>query len=198
MKKFLFSSFFISLIITVNAQGIPDAVKKKIDSIFGQWNFPNSPGGVIGVIRNDSLIYSKGYGMANLEYSIPNSPETIYHMASVSKQFTAYSILLLANAGKLSLEDDIRKYLPWFPDLHEKITIRHLMNHTSGIRDQWQLLAISGTRLDDVITQDQIINSHEAAGPQFETRRKILFQQRIYHAGRNCKICIRQNTETVH
>ncbi|WP_183567632.1 serine hydrolase domain-containing protein [Mucilaginibacter sp. SP1R1] len=95
--------------------------------------------------------------MANLEYTIPNLPETIYHLASVSKQFTAYAIILLAQQGKLNLDDDIRKYLPWFPNLRRKITIHHLLNHTSGIRDQWQLLAITGTRLDDVITQDQII-----------------------------------------
>src|SRR5581483_10720470 len=82
---------------------------------------------------------------------------TIFHMASISKQFTAYSIVLLARQGKLNLDDDIRKYLKWFPDLHHKITIRNLLNHTSGIRDQWQLLAIAGTRLDDVITEEQII-----------------------------------------
>jgi CubicO group peptidase (beta-lactamase class C family) len=73
------------------------------------------------------------------------------HMASVSKQFSAYSIVLLANRESFSLNDDIHKYLSWFPDLKEKITIRNLLNHTSGIRDQWQLLAIAGTRLDDVI-----------------------------------------------
>src|SRR5205814_1127204 len=95
--------------------------------------------------------------MANLEYNIINTPQTIYHMASVSKQFTAYSIVLLAQQGKLNLDDDIHKYLSWFPDLKKKITIRNLLNHTSGIRDQWQLLAISGTRLDDVIKQDHII-----------------------------------------
>jgi len=108
-------------------------------------------------VRNDSLLFSKGYGMANLEYGIPITPQTIFHIASVSKQFTAYSILLLERQGKLSLEDDIHKYLNWFPDLKEKITIRSLLNHTSGIRDQWELLAIAGTRLDDVIMQDQII-----------------------------------------
>jgi CubicO group peptidase (beta-lactamase class C family) len=78
-------------------------------------------------------------------------------MASVFKQFTAFSIVLLAKQGKLNLDDDVHKYLSWFPDLKEKITVRNLLNHTSGIRDQWQLLAISGTRLDDVISQDQII-----------------------------------------
>jgi CubicO group peptidase (beta-lactamase class C family) len=129
----------------------------KIDSLFREWDHTSSPGVAVGVVRNDSLIFAKGYGMANLEYGIPNNPETIFHMASVSKQFTAFSIVLLARQGRLSLDDDIHKYLSWFPDLKEKITIRHLLNHTSGVRDQWQLLATAGTRIDDVITQDQII-----------------------------------------
>lgn len=148
---FLFSAKQLS------AQPIPDSTLKKIDSLFAKWNNVNSPGCTVGIVRNDSLIFSKGYGMANLEYGILNTPATIFHMASVSKQFTGYAIVLLAAQGKLKLDDDVRKYLSWFPDLKEKITIRHLLNHTSGIRDQWQLLAISGTRLDDVITQDHVV-----------------------------------------
>ena len=141
----------------VTAQTLPPEITGKIDSLFSQWAKNSSPGCAVAVARNDSLIFSKGYGMANLEYGVPITPETIFHIASVSKQFTAYSILLLERQGKLSLDDDIHKYLNWFPDLNEKITIRNLLNHTSGIRDQWELLAIAGTRLDDVITQDQII-----------------------------------------
>ena len=147
----------LSTTIHLSAQPVPDSTIKKIDSLFSKWNNVNSPGCTVGIVRNDSLIFSKGYGMANLEYAIPNTPATVYHMASVSKQFTGYAIVLLAAKGKLHLDDDVRKWLTWFPDLKEKITIRHLLNHTSGIRDQWQLLAISGTRLDDVITQDHIV-----------------------------------------
>lgn len=139
------------------AQALPEPVVKKINSIFGYWDKPQSPGCVVGVVRNDSLIFSKAYGMANLEYAIPNSVQTVYHLASVSKQFTAYAIILLKQQGKLDLDDDIRKYLAWFPQFKQKITIRNLLNHTSGIRDQWQLLGISGTRIDDVITQEHII-----------------------------------------
>src|SRR6185503_3339421 len=142
---------------TAFSQTLASDTAKKIDSLFKTWDNNSSPGCAIGIVRNDSLIYAKGYGIANLEYGIPVTPETIFHMASVSKQFTAYSIVLLANQGRLQLDDDIHKYLPWFSDVKAKITIRHLLNHTSGIRDQWQLLAISGTRLDDVITQDHII-----------------------------------------
>jgi CubicO group peptidase (beta-lactamase class C family) len=140
-----------------SAQSLPPAMTARIDSLFQQWDHTSTPGCAVGVVRNDSLIFAKGYGMANLEYGAPISPETIFHMASVSKQFTAFSIVLLARQGRLSLDDDIHKYLTWFPDLKEKITIRNLLNHTSGIRDQWQLLAIAGTRIDDVITQDQIV-----------------------------------------
>jgi len=136
---------------------LPDSLAGKVDALFDQWNKPGSPGCVIGIVRNDSLIYAKGYGFSNIEYDVINTPGTIYHMASVSKQFTAYAIVLLARQGKLRLDDDIRKYLPWFPDLKSRITIRQLLNHTSGIRDQWQLLAISGTRIDDVIKQEHIV-----------------------------------------
>ncbi len=141
----------------VTAQALPPEITDRIDSLFSQWARTSSPGCAVGVVRNDSLIFSKGFGMANLEYGVPITPETIFHIASVAKQFVAYSILLLEKQGKLSLEEDIHKYLSWFPDLKETITIRNLLNHTSGIRDQWELLAITGTRLEDVITQDQII-----------------------------------------
>src|SRR6478736_4928850 len=157
MKQGYFLCIATFIAISISAQPLPDSITKKIDSLFLQWNTKNTPGCAIGIVRNDSLIYAKGYGMANLEYAIPNTPATIFHMGSVSKQFTAWSILLLERQGKLHLDDDIHKYLLWFPDLKEKITIRNLLNHTSGIRDQWQLLAISGTRLDDVITQDHIV-----------------------------------------
>ncbi len=156
LLKWLPTFVLLWSIQAATAQSIPDSVVQKIDKLFSEWN-NSSPGCAIGIVRNDSLVFARGYGMANLEYSIPIMPETIFHMASVSKQFAAYSIVLLASQGKLRLEDDIRKHLSWFPDLKEKITIRHLLNHTSGIRDQWQLLAVSGTRIDDVITQDHIV-----------------------------------------
>ncbi len=152
-KKFLTLLTACTLVATiVQAQHLPAPVQKKIDDLFSGWNSTSSPGCTIGIVRNDSLIFAKGYGMSNLEYGIINTPETIFHMASVSKQFTAYAIVLLANQGKLNLDDDISKYLSWFPELKEKITIRNLLNHTSGVRDQWELLAIAGTRIEDVIT----------------------------------------------
>ncbi|KIC95780.1 serine hydrolase domain-containing protein [Flavihumibacter solisilvae] len=158
MKQFLSVTLLLCLLgYKLTAQSLPDSTVKKIDSIFAKYSKGNSPGCTVGIVRNDSIIFAKGYGLANLEYEIPNQPTTIYHMASVSKQFTGYAIVLLVRQGKLKLEDDVRKYLTWFPDLKHTITIRHLLNHTSGIRDQWQLLAISGTRLTDVIKQEHIV-----------------------------------------
>src|SRR6266516_7186437 len=109
-------NFVFIFLNNASSQSLPDSTIKKIDSLFIKWNNKNSPGCAIGIVRNDSLIYAKGYGMANLEYGVPITPETIFHMASVSKQFTAYSTVLIAKHGKLRLDDDIHKYLSWFPD----------------------------------------------------------------------------------
>ena len=117
-----------------------------------------TPGGVVAVVRGGKLVFARGYGMANLEHGIPNTPATVYHMASVSKQFTAFATLLLADEGRLSLDDDIRTHLPELPDFGTRITIRHLIHHTSGIRDQWTLWGMAGGRLDDVITHADLMN----------------------------------------
>src|SRR5258708_11516084 len=116
-----------------------------------------TPGASVAVQKDGKLIYSKGFGYADLEYDIKNTPATIFHIASVSKQFTAFSIAMLVDQGKLSLDDDIRKYLPELHDFGSVITINHLIHHTSGLRDQWNLLLMAGWRLDDVITQKQIM-----------------------------------------
>lgn len=130
---------------------------RSVDAIFEQWNKPDSPGAAVAIIDHGKLTYEKGYGIANLEYAIPIQPETIFHVASVSKQFTAMAVVLLEEDGKLSLDDDVHKYLPELPDYGHKITIRNLLQHTSGIRDQWQTLGLAGWSLEDVITQDQIL-----------------------------------------
>jgi CubicO group peptidase (beta-lactamase class C family) len=109
-------------------------------------------------MEEGSPAYLKGYGMANLEYDIPIDPSSVFHVASVSKQFTAFAVSLLVAEGKVSWEDDIREYVPEVPDFGETITLRHLANHTSGIRDQWSLLAMAGWRFEaDVITQDDVL-----------------------------------------
>jgi CubicO group peptidase (beta-lactamase class C family) len=134
---------------------------KKVDALFSRWNSDEKPGASVAVVHDGRMVYSKGFGLANLEYSVPNTPETIYHVASISKQFTVYAILLLEQQGKLSIDDDIRDYIPEVPDFGHKITLRHLANHTSGIRDQWNLLGMAGWRLDDVITKEHILRYTE-------------------------------------
>lgn len=116
-----------------------------------------TPGFSIAVQKDGKLVYTKGFGYADLEYDIKNTPTTIFHIASVSKQFTAFAIAMLVDQGKLKLSDDIRKYLPELHDFGTVITIDHLVHHTSGLRDQWSLLMMAGWRLDDVITQKQIM-----------------------------------------
>jgi CubicO group peptidase (beta-lactamase class C family) len=136
---------------------IASTPEKRINQLFAQYSEKDVPGAAIAVIQNGKIQYKNGFGMANLEYDIPITPSTIFHIASVSKQFTVFSILLLEKEGKLSLDDNIRKYIPEVPDFGKIITLRNLANHTSGLRDQWNLLGMAGWRLDDVITKEQIL-----------------------------------------
>ncbi len=135
----------------------PAARAHQTDQLFAEWDHWGSPGAALAILQDGEIIYKRGYGCANLEYRIPITPTTIFHVASVSKQFTAAAIVLLAQQSKLGLDDDIRQHLPYLPDFGQTITIRHLIHHTSGLRDQWELLTMAGVRLDDVITQEHIL-----------------------------------------
>jgi CubicO group peptidase (beta-lactamase class C family) len=128
------------------------------DRLFAGWDKPGSPGGALAVVRDGKVVYQRGFGMANLEYGIPITPATIFDVASVSKQFTAFAVQLLAQERQLSLDDDVRKYLPELHDFGKTITIRHLLHHTSGLRDQWNLLFLAGWRNPDVITEEDVLN----------------------------------------
>jgi CubicO group peptidase (beta-lactamase class C family) len=140
---------------TAFAQSLPDSTAQKINNIFSSFT-EKTPGCAVAVIKDGAVVFQKGYGQANLEYAVPITPNTIFHIASESKQYVAFCMLMLEKEGKLSIDDDIRKHLDYVPDFGHKITIRHLIHHTSGLRDQWQLLANAGWQLDDVITQEHI------------------------------------------
>jgi CubicO group peptidase (beta-lactamase class C family) len=129
-----------------------------IDKIFAEWDKPTSPGCAVGAIQNNRYMYQHGYGMANLDYDIPNDPKMVYYVGSVSKQFTAASVALLSLQGKLSLDDDIRKYFPELPDYGAPITIRHLIHHTSGIRDIYSLMSMRGDKLEDVFSDSAALS----------------------------------------
>lgn len=131
-----------------------DKIHEKVDQIFAEWDKPDSPGCALAVIENGRIVYMRGYGMAKLDSKVPITPATVFDIGSMSRQFTAASVVLLAKNGKISLDDDIRKYFPEFPDYGNTITIRHLICHTSGIRDYaWLMLlarmSFEGTNKDD-------------------------------------------------
>ena len=133
------------------------APNPKVDQVFAEWNKSDSPGCALGVVRDGKFVYERGYGMANLDYDIPNSPHLVYYVGSDSKQFTAASIGLLVLDGKIALNDDIRKYIPEMPDYGTPITIEHLIHHTSGIRDIYTLMSLGGLRLEDVFSDSEEI-----------------------------------------
>lgn len=130
---------------------------QEIDSIFTEWNKTDVPGCALGIIKDGKLIYAKGYGMANMEYDIPNGASSVFRIGSTSKQFTAACIILLAEKGKLNLDDNLKSIFPDFPEYAQKITIKHLLNHTSGIRDYLQLAYLKGLENDDFYTDDDLM-----------------------------------------
>lgn len=131
--------------------------EQRVAALFSKWNRPGTPGAVVAVMRDGQVLLSKSYGLADLERNVPMTRESVLTAGSMSKQFTAFSIHLLAQDGKLSLDDDIRRYVPEVPDFGKTITIRHLLHHTSGLRDYFNLLLMTGWRGDDVVTQDDAL-----------------------------------------
>ncbi len=129
----------------------------EVDKVFADLETTGSPGCALGVFRNGAVLYAKGYGLASVELNVPITPQTVFDIGSTSKQFTASSILLLEQEGKLSLNDDVRKYIPELPDYGHTITILNLLNHTSGLRDYLGLLSFAGVSGDSVTTDDDAL-----------------------------------------
>ena len=121
----------------------PDAAAR-VKAVFSRFDSSATPGCAVGASLDGDPVLSAAYGMADLEHDVPIRPETIFEPGSVTKQFTAGAVLLLAQQGKLALDDNVRKYIPELPDYGTPITIRHLLNHTSGLRDWGSLEAIAG------------------------------------------------------
>ena len=120
------------------------STEAKVDRVFDGWDHSDTPGCVVGVALEGKPVLIKAYGMADLEYGVAIRPDTVFESGSVAKQFTAAAIALLAQDGKLSIDDPVRKYIPEVPDLGTPILLRHLLNHTSGLRSQWPLMALRG------------------------------------------------------
>jgi CubicO group peptidase (beta-lactamase class C family) len=124
---------------------------QQIDQIFAAYDKSNIPGCNLAVIKDGEIVYQRSYGLANLEHNIPIKRETRFQIGSISKHFTAMSIALLEKEGKLSIDDDIRKYLPEVPDFGTPITINHLLHHISGLREWTAIALLSGSRMDDIV-----------------------------------------------
>ncbi len=162
MKRIKLLTYFLLLILCAynsftSAQESSDILLNKVDSLFANIDNTESPGAAVLIVKDGKILLNKGYGMANLEHKIPITTTTVFDIASVSKQFAGIAISILIEQGKISLEDDIRQYIPELPDFGHTITINHLIQHTSGLRDWPGTLSLAGLRMDDVISFDQIL-----------------------------------------
>jgi CubicO group peptidase (beta-lactamase class C family) len=131
----------------------------RIDSVFARFDSATSPGCALGIIRDGKTPYARGYGMANLETATPITPQTVFDIGSTSKQFTAASIALLVADGRLSLDDDVRNFVPELPVYEEPITVRQLLQHTSGLRDYIGIMYLAGVRFADMTTDAEALDA---------------------------------------
>ena len=149
------------LLALATASASPQAsavdAKAKVDAIFRDVDRSDSPGCAVGVYRDGQIAYARGYGMANLELNVGNTPQTVFDIGSVSKQFTAIAIHLLAREGKLSLDDDIRKWVPEIPSYGKTVTLRHLLHHTGGLRDYIELMSLQGMVEEDLSPESDVL-----------------------------------------
>ncbi|UCC31985.1 MAG: beta-lactamase family protein [Phycisphaerales bacterium] len=117
-----------------------DDLSTEVNKLFARWDKPETPGAAVVITRGGETLYKRCFGLANLEHRVPITSTTVFELASASKPFTAMAILLLEQDGKLTLDDDIRKYIPELPDFEHTITLRHLLHHTGGLWDVWTML----------------------------------------------------------
>jgi CubicO group peptidase (beta-lactamase class C family) len=154
MRTFIVA--FLSIATATAALGADDRAPE-VDQLFAMFDKQGSPGCSVGVIRDGDFVYKRSFGYASLELGVPLTPASVFYMASVSKQFTAASIVLAAEQGHLSLDDDVRKYLPELPDYGRRITLRQMLHQTSGFRDFLDLVFISGRNAADLASPGEIL-----------------------------------------
>ena len=158
-KTIKFVSFILLLIycpVLMGQTENPRQFSKQVDLLFKEQVASSAPGAAVVVTVNGKPIFKQCYGLADVEHGIPITTKTLFNLASVAKQFTAFAILLLEKEGKISLEDDVHKYLPDLPDYHKPVTIRNLLNHTSGIWEYYSTMVYyCGYDKDDHFTLDE-------------------------------------------
>lgn len=135
-----------------------NSVRQQVDEWIKPFNNDSTPGGVILVIRDGSIVFQKAFGMANLQHHVPFTVSTLTNIGSTSKQFTAFSIALLQKKGLLDFSDDIRKYIPELPDPGNTVTLAHLISHISAYREIFNTLMMAGLNFSDQINRPEVIS----------------------------------------
>lgn len=148
---------FLSLAIAPLPVLAADPVPQQVDQLFAGYDKAGSPGCSVGVIRDGKFVYRKSYGAASLELGVPLTSQSVFYLASVSKQFTAASVVLAAEQDHLSLDDDVRKYVPELPDYGHPITLRQMLHQTSGLRDFLALVYLAGRNISDLSSPEEIL-----------------------------------------
>ena len=174
------ASLALILSAAVSAQPKGQSPLPGVDALFSTFN-TTTPGCAVGVEKDGAPVFSKGYGMADLEHAVPITPKTMFYMASVSKQFTALTVLMLAKENKLALTDSVRKYVPELPAYADKITLYQLLTHTSGVRDYFALGALSGLPEDTAYSDDLVLRMlSRQTGLNFEPGTSFLYSNSGY------------------
>lgn len=152
-----FAAVLLTLSFLAQSAAAADVAAEKVDQIFAGYNKAGSPGCSLGVIRNGDFVYRKAYGLGSLELGVPLTSGSVFYMGSVSKQFTAAAVVLAAEQGFLSPDDDVRKYVPELPDYGHTITLRQMLHHTSGLRDFLDLIYLAGRDAMDFNSPHEIL-----------------------------------------
>lgn len=156
MKNLLTSLLFFTMMLSFSQEVQKrQIIPSQIDAVFSQWDSTNKPGIAVGILNDDKIVYTKGFGLANLEHQIPISPETKFHIGDIAKEFTVYALLLLEERGKLTLEDRIQKYIPKFNSMPYTINIKQLIHHTSGLNNLEVSKTLAGWQPNDVFNKKQ-------------------------------------------
>lgn len=155
---------------------------QQVDAIFAEFDQPGSVGCALGVAQDGEFLYTNGYGYANLDWDIPITPTTVFYVGSVSKQFTAATIALLQHEGLLSLDDNIREYLPEMPDYQPPVTIRNLLHHTSGVPDMYRVMSENGLSTWDRFSREEALRLLASQDLDFPAGERYLYSNGGYFA----------------
>ena len=170
-----------ALAATGQGAAAADARARQVEALFATWTGRTTPGCAVAVHEHGTSRYSRTFGMADLAHGVPLAADSVFDVASVSKQFTAFAIVLLAGDGKLSLDDDVRRHVPELPQFERTITLRHLMHHTSGLRENGYLLNLAGWRSDDIYTEaDKLAVLTRQPRPNFAAGDEVLYGNSAY------------------